>query len=174
MKKVSLILAVILLSLTALTSCSEASDVNVPNGMQLCTNDVINYNLFVPAEWTPSISTGAVGAYCSAEDPTNVSVMAWNVDSAMTLDLWWEQYCSDFDMVFDEMTLISSENATLGDVAAKKYTYTAKLGEYEYYYAQYACIHWSMVYVLTFTSTPELYEEHTEELADIIEYFEFH
>ena len=174
MKKISLILAVMLLSLTALTACSETSDVKVPNGMQLCTNDVINYNLFVPDDWTPSISTGAVGAYCSAEDPTNVTVMAWNVDSSMTLDLWWEQYRSDFDMVFDEMNLISTENATLGDVAAQKYTYTAKLGEYEYYYVQCACIHWSMVYVLTFTSTTALYEQHEEELADIIEYFEFH
>lgn len=173
MKKIALLLAVLILSLP-LAACGEKSDIKVPNGMQLCTNDVINYNLFVPSEWTPSISTGAVGAYCSAEDPTNVSVMAWNVDSSMTLDAWWDGYVTDFELVFDEMTVVSSETTTLGDVAAKKYTYTAKLGEHEYYYVQCACIHWSMVYVLTFTSTPENYETHTEDLADILEYFEFH
>lgn len=173
MKKIALLLAVLILALS-LAACGEQSDVNVPNGMQLCTNDVINYNLFVPEEWTPSISTGAVGAYCSAEDPTNVSVMAWNVDSSMTLDAWWDGYVSDFELVFDEMTVVSEETTTLGDVAAKKYTYTAKLGEHEYYYVQCACIHWSMVYVLTFTSTPENCETHEEDLADILEYFEFH
>lgn len=174
MKKIALLLALAILAAAALVSCADKGDVEIPSGMQLCTNDVVNYNLFVPAEWTPSISTGAVGAYCSAQDPTNVSVMAWNVDQSMKLDLWWEQYVSDFEMVYDDLTLISSDNATLGDVAAKKYAYTAKLGEFEYYYEQYVCIHWSMVYVLTFTSTPENYEGHLEELADIVEYFEFH
>ncbi len=173
MKKIAIILAVIILALP-LTACGEGSDVAVPNGMQLCTNDVINYNLFVPEEWTPSISTGAVGAYCSNEDPTNVSVMAWNVDSTMTLDAWWESYKTDFDLVFDEMNMISDENATFGEVAAKRYTYTAKLGEHEYYYVQVACIHWSMVYVFTFTSTPENYETHSEDLEEMIEHFEFH
>lgn len=173
MKKIAFLLAVIMLALP-LASCSEDSDVKVPNGMQLCTNDVINYNLFVPKDWTQSISTGAVGAYCSNEDPTNVTVMAWNVDSSTTLDSWWDGYVSDFKLVFDEMKLESKDNTTLGGVAAQKYTYTAKLGEYEYYYVQCACIHWSMVYVLTFTSSPERYESHLDELDQIIEYFEFH
>ncbi len=173
MKKTALLLAVIMLALPIL-SCADSSDVKVPKGMQLCTNDVINYNLFVPDEWTPSISTGAVGAYCSAEDTTNVTVMAWNVDSSMTLDKWWDGYKQDFELVFDDMSDPKKENTTLGGAAAQKYTYTAKLGEHEYYYVQVACIHWSMVYVLTFTSTPEKCEQHMEDLGKIIEYFEFH
>lgn len=173
MKKISLILAVAILMTVVLTSCEE-SEVQVPNGMQLVTNDVVNYNLFVPDDWTPSISTGAVGAYCSADDPTNVTVMAWNVDAEMTLDAWWEQYRTDFDMVFDEFSMIGQENVTIDEVAAQKYSYSAKLGEYEYYYDQYACIHWSMVYVITFTSTVENYESHLEDYAEIIENFQFH
>lgn len=173
MKKISLVLAVIILVTAMLTSCEE-SEVKVPNGMQLVTNDVVNYNLFVPDDWTPSISTGAVGAYCSAQDPTNVSVMAWNVDTTMTLDAWWEQYRTDFDMVFDEFSLIGQENTTVDEKAAQKYSYSAKLGEYEYYYVQYACIHYSMVYVITFTSTVENYESHLEDYEEIVSNFQFH
>ena len=173
MKKISLVLAVIILATAMLTSCEE-SEVKVPNGMQLVTNDVVNYNLFVPDDWIPSISTGAVGAYCSAQDPTNVSVMAWNVDTTMTLDAWWEQYRTDFDMVFDEFSLIGQENVTLDEKAAQKYSYSAKLGEYEYYYVQYACIHYSMVYVITFTSTVENYESHLEDYEEIVSNFQFH
>lgn len=173
MKKTALILAAVMLLSVVFTSC-EKSDTSVPSGMQLVTNDVVNYDLFVPDDWIPSISTGAVGAYCSASDPTNVTVMAWNVDSSMTLDKWWEQYRSDFDMVFDDFSLISQENVTVDEISAQKYSYSAKLGEYEYYYDQYACIHWSMVYVITFTSVADNYESHLEDYEEIVSNFRFH
>ena len=172
MKKIALILSALMLALS-LVSCTE-SDPTIPDGMQRLTNDVINYNLYVPDGWTESISTGAVGAYCSNEDPTNVTVMAWNVDSTMTLDAWWEQYKADIELVFSDVNLQSTENVTLGGVAANKYTYSAKLGDYEYMYVQCACLHWSMVYVMTFTSTPDRFESHEGDIEDIITYFEFH
>ena len=158
--------------LCCLYSCSD-SDVEVPAGMQLCRDDVVDYYLFVPDGWSISMTTGAVGAYCSASDMTNVTVMSWTTGGETTIDEWWEMYESDFNLVFDEMNMISTDNATLNEVAAKKYTYTAKLADTEYYYAQYACMRRGMVYILTFTSTPELYEEHTEDLDNIVANFRF-
>ena len=177
MKKIAFILASLTLALT-ISSCAPR-DTTIPDGMQRLTNEVINYNLYVPDDWTESDSNGMIGAFCSNEDPTNVSVMAWNVDSTMTLDAWWEQYKSDIELVFDEVTLTATEPVTLkttsgGTVAANKYTYTAKLGEYVYQYVQCACLHWSMLYVITITTQPDLYESHTGDIEDIIGYFEFH
>lgn len=173
MKKISLLLAILMIALP-LVSCSQNTD-DAPDGMKLITadNEVVNYKLYVPDDWTPSISTGAVGAYCSNSDTTNVSVMAWNVDSSETLDTWWDKYRKDFDLVFKDFELTSEETTTLGGVTAKKYAYTAKLGEYTYTYVQCACLHFGMVYVMTFTTMPDLYEQHADEFNDVITCFKF-
>ncbi len=173
MKKTALILAVVILATVILTSCQK-KDPDIPSGMQRINSETIGCDLFVPEGWTESLSTGAVGAYCSNSDSTNVTVMAWNVDASTTLDTWWETYRSEFDLVFDDFKLESTETTTLGGVAANKYTYTAKLGENEFSYVQCACLHWGMVYVMTFTSTPDKIESHAEEISDMITYFRFH
>ena len=173
MKKLAIIMAVLMLAVTVLASCSsEPSD--IPDGMRRITSEALGCNLHVPEDWTESsFTTNAVGAYCSNSDPTNVTVMAWNVDATETLDSWWAKYREDFDLVFDEFKLESTDNTTLGGVAAVRYTYTAKLGDIEYSYVQCACLHWGMVYVMTFTSIPEYSGSHEEEYSDIIGYFEF-
>ena len=173
MKKISLILAAVMLLTVLLTACQKR-DPSIPDGMQRINSETIGCDLFVPEGWTESMSTGAVGAFCSNADSTNVTVMAWNVDASTTLDTWWETYRDEFDQVFDEFKLENTESTTLGGVAAKKYTYTAKLGENEFSYVQCACLHWGMVYVLTFTTTPDKYESHAEEFSDMITYFQFH
>ena len=172
MKKLAFIMALILASLPLLVSCSNNED-EAPDGMKLVTNDIVNYKLYVPETWTESISTGVVGAYCSNSDITNVTVMAWNVESGETLDTWWEKAQTDFNIILDDMQLSSTETTTLGGVAANKYSYTAKLGENEYSFVQVACLHWSMVYVLTVTSLTDLIGSHTEDIEDMITYFEF-
>ncbi len=175
MKKCALLLAAAML-MTALVSCT-ASDTDVPYGMQLIDDDVVDYRLYVPEDWTESISTGAVGAYYSAEDPTNVTVMMWNDDVNATVDDWWEGYQEDFTAVYDDFEIISTDNATLGGLTAKRYEYTGTLASTEFHYIQYVCMRYSVsvsaVYVLTFTSTEENYESHLEELESIVEYFEF-
>ncbi len=172
MKKLALFFAVLMIALPVLCACSEADD-EAPAGMKLVKNDIVNYKLYVPETWTESISTGVVGAFCSNSDVTNVTVMAWNVDSNETIDSWWEKGQSDFGLILDDMKLSSTETTTLGGVAAKKYTYTAKLGENEYSFIQVACIHWSMVYVLTITSLPDLIGSHSEDIENILASFKF-
>ena len=171
-RKLSMIIAVVMLAAVALTACQKR-DTTVPDGMRRIESETIGVDLIVPEEWTDSMSTGAVGAYCSNNDSTNVTVMAWNVDASTTLDSWWELYEDEFNLVFDDFKLENTETTTLGGVAANKYTYTAKLGENEFKYVQCACLHWGMVYVLTFTTTPDKYETHAEEFSDMISNFAF-
>ena len=77
----------VLVAVIFTASCSK-KEPDVPKGMKLCSNDVVGFKFYVPEDWTLSMSTGAVGAYCSASDPSNVSVMAWNLPSAMTVAEW--------------------------------------------------------------------------------------
>ncbi len=176
MKKIALLTAAVLI-MTAFLSCSAANDDEIPYGMQLIDDEVVDYKLYVPEDWTPSISTGAVGAYYSSDDPTSVTVMMWNDDLNATLDEWWEGYQEEFEAVYEDFTVISTDSATLGGVSAMRYEYTGTFAGTELHYIQYVCMRYSLsvsaVYILTFTSTEANYESHLEELSDIVDNFTF-
>lgn len=157
--------------LLSAASCTVTEN-DVPNGMVRASSDVVDFDLFVPEEWTLDESGGAVSAYKSANDPTSVSVMAWNMPYAdSTIADWWETYLADFTLVFTDFTLCSQESALLDGVAAEKYVYTGKLGEITYRYTQLASIRRGTVYLLTMTELADCTEDtaaaHQEDWAEI-------
>ncbi len=168
-KLITLALAAVMLF--SFAACSKS---DVPSGMKVASSDVVDYTLYVPKEWLVDENTGMTGAHVSATDASSVSVMAWNLEETSTTPAeWWDNYRADFDLVFDSFEIIEESDALLGGVAARKYVYTAKLGENSYKFMQIACIRRSMVYLFTYTSVDSLYDDHTEEVASIIENFKF-
>jgi len=172
-RMVSLILAaVVIFGLLSFVSCGEKSD--APNGMKLASNEIVDYFFYVPQEWVADLSAGAVGAYVSSSDPSSVSVMAWNIeDSSVTLDSWWETNVADIELVFDNFNLEDSSNALLDGMAAKKYVYTASLAEHNYKFIQVSCITRGMIYLFTYTSAPDVFDTHIEDVDLMIENFKF-
>lgn len=156
----------------SLTACGEPSD--TPKGMKLASNEIVDYYFYVPTEWTTDLAAGAVSAYYSAEDPSSVSMMAWNIeDDEMTLDSWWETNVSDFNLVFDNFNLEQSSNYILSETAAMQYVYTGSLGENNYKFMQVACMTKGMIYLFTYTSVADNYDAHLEEVAKMLENFKF-
>ena len=140
--------------------------------MVSATDEKADFCLYVPDEWQIDYSTAAAGAYCSASDPSSVSVMAWDLDyTDTTVDDWWAANVDEVNVVFDNFTLESEENITMSEVYGKKYTYTASLGNFNYKIMQAACIKGSSVYLFTYTSVPENYDLHTEEVAQMLQHF---
>ena len=133
MKKSALraIAAAFALTLTlSAASCKNTDEYAPPAGYTLASNENADYCLYVPDKWTVDMSTAAAGAYYSVTDPSSVSVMGWdlqNYDSS--LDEWWETNKTDLALVFTDFNEISEENTTLDELYAKRYTYTAMLGE---------------------------------------------
>lgn len=176
MKKIiqTICLVVALLTFAAsLSACGNGDDPYAPpTGMISATDEKADFCLFVPDEWQIDYSTAAAGAYCSASDPSSVSVMAWELEyTDTTLDEWWETNVSEINVVFDNFALESEENITMSDVYGKKYTYTASLGEFNYKIMQAACLKGSTVYLFTYTSVPENFDLHTDEVSDMLTYF---
>lgn len=181
MKKIlALILAGVML-ICMLGGCAKEGD--VPSGFKRASNEVCDFDFFVPETWTVSLSDGTVAAFCSPSDPSSISVMPAEMEYAdSTVDDWWATHKADFESVYDEFTLLSEKEATLGGIAGKSYTFTAKLGadaaaEGEsvatYYFEITAVVKHSRIYMMTFTSTEELYERHTETLDAVKEHFSF-
>lgn len=163
-----------LLALLMLAGCASNSD--VPMGMLRASNEIVDYDLFVPDEWVVDQTGGAVSAYRSAQDPASISVMVWNLPYAdTTIDDWWTSYQSEFNLIFDNFALESTEDMLLDSAAAKKYVYTGTLAENAYRYTQIAAIRRGSVYLMTFTElanqNEETASEHAEEFAKIVEHF---
>ena len=171
--KISLVI-VLLLCAAALASCGANTNdpYAPPTGMISATDEKADFCLFVPDEWQIDYSTAAAGAYYSSSDPSSVSVMAWDLDyTDTTLDDWWATNVDEITVVFDNFNLESEENITMSEVYGKKYTYTATLGNFNYKIMQAACLKGSTVYLFTYTSVPENYDLHTEEVAEMLQFF---
>ena len=90
-----------------------------------------------------------------------------------TLEEWWNTFLPDFEKVYSDFSLISDENILINSVAAKKMTFTGAIGGTSYKFIQASAIKGSLVYVITYTSTADRFDEHTEEMQSVLEYFEF-
>ena len=162
------------MAITILSSCGEKSEIEIPDGFQLASDEAADYHFFIPEHWTVDAKNTSTSAYVSANDPASVSIVTWTLSNTdFTLDEWWEGYLPEFESVYSNFAVTSNENILLDGVAAKKITYTGSLGTTDYKFTQTAAIRDSIIYVLTYTSTAERFDEHTEDLDSIIEYFEF-
>ena len=170
MKKFTKITAITLLTLilaVSFVSCRRGAD--VPDGMKLASNEKADFTLYVPESWTVDMAEAAVSAYCSKSDPSSVSVMAWELEHTDTsLDDWWELNISEIRNVFSNVEVINEEDTVVDGLFAKKYTYTASLGDYDYTIMQTACIKKTTVYLFTYESIPENFDAHLGEADDML------
>lgn len=174
MRNIKFLAIVLCVASLLLCACGEKSEVEIPDGYQLASDDAADYHFFVPQGWTVDITSTATSAYVSASDPSSVSVMTWASSvSDMSLDDWWASFTPDFEMVYDNFTVESEENMLLGGAAARSVVFTATLGDTDYKFRQISAIRDSVVYVMTYTSTAEGFDLHTEEVTAMAEYFEF-
>jgi len=158
--------------LCLLTGC--AGDPDAPTGYVTASGEAADYMFFVPDDWTVDMTTGATGAYCSAEDPSSVSVMSWELDAPdTTVEEWWKDNLADIEMVFQNVAVEAEENITLDQVHGKKYVYSAQLGEYSYRILQAAAVRNGYVYLVTYTSLADTYDSHLEEVNAMLGFFTF-
>ena len=160
------------LAMLTITGCN--ADADAPTGYKTASGEAADYAFFVPDDWTVDLTTGATSAYCSTEDPSSISVMAWELPNTdTTLDEWWEMNLEDISMVFRNLDVAAPETLTLDGVHAQKYVYTADLGEFSYKIQQTAAIKGGSVYLVTYTSLADTYDAHLEEVNNMLSFFLF-
>ena len=172
-KKV-IVLVICALFVFSLTACSP--DNYAPAGMKLITDsDIVDYKLYVPASWTADVSTGVVSAYVSSADHSNINVTAFELDDVnTTLAEYWAVYTEAFNSTFSDMEYeTEGETILLSGAAAVKYVYTATVTGTQYKFMQVVSISNGTVYIFTYTSSPDNYSSHLEDIDKILSNFEF-
>jgi len=172
MKKRIIAFFLLITAVLSLSACGGNTD--APTGMQRASGDIADYYFYVPGNWIVDMSTGISSAYCSAADKTNVSVTSFALsEGEMTAEEYWEQNKDEYAGLFSEMSEPEVKDTKLDGLDAKQYTYTVSAGGAQYKILQIFCVRNNSVYVLTYTATPEKFEEHFPKLEIMIAEFRF-
>ena len=165
-----ILLASMLISLTACTLAGGDTGVTIPEDMRIgqigdgCT-------LFIPEDWTVETSTGITMVYVSAVDHSNFTLIA--VDGVSDPIAYFEASADELAASIDGFTLLDENNNPLfGGKAAISRTYGGKIGATEYKFKQYLTVVGGKLYLLTYTASTEIpsgektYFERYEEMVD--------
>ena len=164
---------------TILVSCAN-EDGSVPAGFKKISDPegigAVDYDLFVPKSWTADLGTGVTSAYVSGQDPSNISVMAFESDGNVeSLEQYWEKYEPSLKAIFPDYMLVNEpEEGELDGAPAMEYVYTATVGDTAYKFTQVVAAKETTFYVFTYTATADKYDSHIEEVIEILDNFRFH
>lgn len=166
--------------LSGFTGCSSGSDSWHPAGMKLASSEDADYKMWVPESWTVDMSTGITSAYAGSGDYSNVSVTAQNLSGEqnyLTPSEYWEIYKTDLEATFPNIAYDEDTEGgislLLDENAAMKYSYTATVTGTEFHFISVVCIRSGTVYLITYTAQPAIYENHLEEVQNILDNFSF-
>ena len=166
--------------LSVFTGCSSGSDSWHPAGMKLASSEDADYKMWVPESWTVDMSTGITSAYAGSGDYSNVSVTAQNLSGEqnyLTPSEYWEIYKTDLEATFPDIAYDEDTEGgislLLDENAAMKYSYTATVTGTEFHFISVVCIRSGTVYLITYTAQPAIYENHLEEVQNILDNFSF-
>lgn len=175
MKKIIAVLLAIsaLLSVLVLSGCS-VSGVEVPDGMKVVSSENEAFYLFVPISWVSNDSSGTASAYYSDADRSNVSMTCMASDQVMNIDDYVALCRAELEAVIPNYAPAGEiEDAVLGGRNGKSFDYTASIGDVNYKYRQIVVIYNNLFYIFTYTSTPEGFDLHINEVENIISKIRF-
>lgn len=173
-RKISALVAAALMMAT-LVSCGEDTD-SAPLGFKEISNDGVSYDLYVPDEWTTDISTGVTAAYYSGIDPSNISMMAFELSGKEVTSIadYWAIYEPSLKAMFPDLEYVGEpDEVTLDEVPAMQYIYTGTVADVQYKLMQIVAIKNASVYIFTYTAETAKYDEHIEDVLAILDYFNF-
>ena len=147
-----------------------------PEGMKLASNDDVAYRFYVPASWSINPDEEIFAAYLEG-DRSSVSVVPYmpeveSISVAQYFELCETMMKSTAPEGGYEL-LAEPETIDLGGRQATVYLYRYTVGGREYRYKQVIAAYKSMIYSLTYTSTPENFDAHLSDVDAIIDAFEF-
>ncbi len=179
-KKTLFILVFALVLTVSLVSCSDKKeDDTLPDGMLMTENAAGDYSFFYPEEWIVDRNDGMVMVHVSESDASSVSVSSFAPprEGMTTLEDYLENGYVNHIKDSVANVEIDSENftaATLSGRDARRIEFSATVGEKDFRFLQVITLNTDgYIYIVTYTSTPDFFETHLENVEKIITEFKF-
>ena len=151
---------------------------DTPEGFSAITREELNYVLFVPSTWTPTINTGTSAA-CDLTEGSS----AYCVISELTLaaNNTYEGYISllerDLKETFGNVTFADPEKKiepiVVGKREFRKCVYTVNAYGTEYTYEHYIRIDGGTIFLITLSCESNEYEQHKDTFSAIVSNFKY-
>ncbi len=152
-----------------------------PEGMRLISGDEVAYRFYAPLSWQVDPNMGQSAVYYAEDDRSNITVSGhMPAEENLTMGSYKEQTIEEYKALFDTFTLLSDTSAqeetkgyTVDGKSAIRIVYEATLGGQAYKVDQTMILHGAMVYLITYTATPENFDLHIADLEAVLEAFVF-
>ena len=153
----------------------KASSSGASGNVLISDKRICGFELYVPESWIPYISEEMAGAYVSADDRSNVSLIRLSSSKQMTFEEYYAE-CKAGLMLstssFEEISV--GQQATIGNARSAQsfeYRYVYEGRTYRAY--QIICQDGSYGYSFLYTALEENYESHLAEVSKIINEVKF-
>ena len=163
------LIAILLLSVLALSLVACGGEDGVPEGMKNAATENAKYYLYVPESWFEQNEGGICGAL-SPLGNANVVVTTYLADTYYTPKSCWEEKCKkDFEAVLSELAVIEADckETTMGGMNAYQIVFTHKMGNDTYKQMQVIAVDKNMVYTLQYTAKSADYDSNLEDVEMI-------
>lgn len=161
-KKIISFIAIFLLVSLTLVSCSKDSD--APDGMKELSTDKNAYNFYVYTQWIVD-EQNTQCAYYSAADRSNVSMSAYVPDESFeTVEQYYTACVKQYEETLTDFKSLESNNdAKMFEYNAYKLIYTFSFGGQQFKVMQVMTLHQGLIYIFSYTSSPENFDSHLED-----------
>lgn len=165
-----LLLSLLLVLCLSAVSCKK-SGIEVPDGMQLCSSEKLEYCFFVPLGWTVNDQSGTTSAYRAIDEENHpvasVTVTTYSPVEPLDLAGYWEISEESYESEFKNYTFVSSEATTVAELNAMTYVYSADFGGVTYKFNQTVMIERGRFYIITYTAKADSYDTYLADLASM-------
>ena len=174
MKKILIrLLTLSLLVLLTLSAVSCNNDIEVPEGMQLCSDDSLEYLFFVPAAWIVNTQSGTTSATRSPDNPVSVTVTLYTPEQSLDIAGYWDLCEEEYKAEFKDYTLVSETATEVAGLSAMEYVYTATFSGDSYKFSQTIFIERSKFYVITYTAKADSFDSYLSDLTQMKDEMKF-
>ena len=181
----TLLLTITMLCSLCFSSCGgneTETGVAIPNDMSAVVSEAKDYDFVYPSDWLVETTVGMTSVYAEDNAQSNVTVCANEITGEITsIEGYWEMFSEQFSATFADFAMIDAEPADVvigsayeedgNTTEGLKYRYTATVGDVKYQWMQVLFVRGATLYILTYTSTVDAYEENLDDVNDIIAYF---